>query len=144
MHSAHSVRVDDLLAEGAAREIRPLRDVENVGEGRLVDGAAVDGPEAAEDAEEGRFSAAVGADDEEMIALFEGEGEGGHEHVAVRGDDGHVDEGDVFALEHLAAALEHGGVAFSAAGRDEVLVELAGLDVVHDPEEGGYARGVAR
>jgi hypothetical protein len=53
-----------------------------------VHGAAVDGPEAAEDAEEGGLAAAVGADDEEVLALFEGEGEGFDEDVSVGGDDG--------------------------------------------------------
>jgi hypothetical protein len=56
-------------------------------EGRLVDGAAVDGPEAAEDAEERRLAAAVGADDEEMVAVGEGEGERLDEDVAVGRDD---------------------------------------------------------
>ena len=82
-HGADSVGVDDLLAEGAAREVWALGDVEDVAEGGLVDGAAVDGPEAAEDAEEGGLAAAVGADDEEVVALLEGEGEGFDEDVAV-------------------------------------------------------------
>ena len=39
-----------------------------------MDGAAaVDGPEAAEDAEEAAFAAAVGADDEEVVARVDGE-----------------------------------------------------------------------
>jgi len=86
-HRADAVRVDDLLAQRAAREVGALRDVKDVGEGRLVDGAAVDGPETAEDAEQGRLAAAVGADDEQVIALLEGEGEGLDEDVTVGGDD---------------------------------------------------------
>ena len=53
-----------------------------------MDSAAVGGPEAAEDAEEGGLAAAVGADDEEVVALLEGEGESLDEDVAVGGDDG--------------------------------------------------------
>lgn len=75
-HLAEGVGVDDLLAKGAAREIGALRDVEDGVKGRLIDGAAVDGPETAEDAEEGGFAAAVGANDEEMVAVLQGEGEG--------------------------------------------------------------------
>lgn len=91
-HLPHAVRVDDLLAEGAAGEVGALRDVEDGGGGGFVHGAAVDGPEAAEDAEEGGFAAAVGADDEEVVGGGDGEGEGGDEDVAVWGDDGDVCE----------------------------------------------------
>lgn len=72
-HVAEGVRVDDLLAEGAAGEVRPLWDVEDVRVGGFADGAAVYGPKAAEDAEEGGFAAAVGADDEEVVGWFDGE-----------------------------------------------------------------------
>jgi hypothetical protein len=86
-HSADAVGVDDLLTEGAAGEVGALGDVEDIGEGGLVDGAAVYGPETAEDAEEGRFATAVGADDEQMVALFERERECLDEDIAVGGDD---------------------------------------------------------
>ena len=62
-------------------------DVEDGGEGGLVDRAAVDGPQAAEDAEEGGFAAAVGADNEEVVALLEGEGERFNQDVTIGGDD---------------------------------------------------------
>jgi hypothetical protein len=60
---SQGVGVYDLLAEGAAGEVRPLGEVKDCVKGGLVDGASVDGPQAAEDAEEGRLAAAVGADD---------------------------------------------------------------------------------
>jgi hypothetical protein len=53
-----------------------------------VHGAAVHGPQAAEDAEEGRLAAPVGADDQKVVALLEGEGESWDKDVAVGGDDG--------------------------------------------------------
>lgn len=75
VHLAQSVRVDDLLAEGTARQVRALWDVEDFVEAGLFNGAAVDGPQAAEDAEERGFAASVGADDEEVVAGVDGEGE---------------------------------------------------------------------
>lgn len=62
-HDAEGVGVDDLLAEGARGEVGSLGHVEDLREGGFADCAAVDGPEAAEDAEEGGLAAAVGADD---------------------------------------------------------------------------------
>ena len=87
-HLPQRVRVDDLLAQRAAREVGPLRQVEDGGKGRLVDGAAVDRPQAAENAEERRLAAAVGADDKEMVAVLDGKGEGLDENVAVGRDNG--------------------------------------------------------
>lgn len=87
-HLPQRVRVDDLLAQGAARQVRALGEVEDGAKGRLVDCAAVDGPQPAEDTEEGRLAAAVGADDEEVVAVLEGEGEGFDEDVTVGRDDG--------------------------------------------------------
>lgn len=49
---------------------------------------AVDGPETAEDAEEGGLATAVGTDDEEMVAMFDGKGECLDEDITVGGDDG--------------------------------------------------------
>lgn len=89
-HLAERVWVDDLLAERAAGEVGPLGEVEDCVKGGFVDDAAVDGPEAAKDAEEGGLAAAVGADDEEVVAVGEGEGEGFDEDVAIGGDDGAV------------------------------------------------------
>ena len=51
-HNAERIWVDDLLTKRASREIRTLRDIEDLREGRFADGAAVDGPQAAKDAEE--------------------------------------------------------------------------------------------
>lgn len=141
-HLAGRVRVDELLAEGAAgEEVGALGDVGDVGAGAsgAADGAAVDGPEAAEDAEEGGFAAAVGADDEEVGARLDGEGERGDEGVAVGGDDGDRVELDGGALDGFAALLEGGGVG----GGGELLFKVAGLDVVDDGEEAGDAGGVA-
>ena len=75
-----------MLAEGAAGEVGALRDVEDIGVRGFFNGAAVDGPETAEDAEEGGFAAAVGADDEEVVGGLEGEGEGFDENVAIGGN----------------------------------------------------------
>ena len=72
-----------MLAQASAREVRALRDVENVSGRGFAHGATVDGPEAAEDTEEGGFAAAVGADDEEVSTGGNGEGEGTDEDVAV-------------------------------------------------------------
>ena len=66
-HLAQGVGVDDLLAERATGEVGSLGDVEDVRVGGFFDGATVDGPETAEDAEEGGFAAAIGADDEEVV-----------------------------------------------------------------------------
>ena len=115
--------------------------------GGFADGAAVDGPEAAEDAEEGGFAAAVGADDEEVVGGAEGEGEGGDEDVAVGGDYGDVDEFDVGGFDGGAAAGEDrvvgaGGDTVGGGG-DELFFEFAGLDVVDYGEKGGDTRGVA-
>lgn len=109
-HLAQAVGVDDLLAEGTAAEVGPLRDVEDVAVGWFVHGAAVDGPQAAEDAEEAAFAAAVGADDEEVLAGADGEGEGFDEDVAVGGDDGDGDEFYAGAFDRGAAGGEYGCV----------------------------------
>lgn len=74
--------------------------------------AAVDGPETAEDAEEGGFAAAVGADDEEMVARAHSEGKFANQHIAIWRDDGDVGELDVRTFGHGAAASEDGGVFF--------------------------------
>ncbi len=133
-HVPDRVRVDELLAQGPAREVGPLRDVEDGSVRRFAHRAAVDGPEAAEDAEEGGFAAAVGADDEEVRAGADGEGEGAHEDVAVGGDDGDRGEFDVRAWDGGAPFLEHGAVFGRRGGGDEFLFEVAGLDIVDHGE----------
>lgn len=55
-----------------------------------MDGAAVDGPQAAEDAKERGLAAAVGADDEKVVASLEGKGEGADKDVTIWGDDGAI------------------------------------------------------
>lgn len=50
-HLAKGVGVDNLLPEGAAREIRALRNVEDGMEGWLVDRASIDRPETTKNAE---------------------------------------------------------------------------------------------
>lgn len=52
-----------------------------------MDCATVDGPKPTKDAEKGGFAATVGADDEEMVTLFEGKGESFDKDVAIGGDD---------------------------------------------------------
>lgn len=73
-HLPQRVRVDNLLAERTTRQVWALREVENGVERRLVDRAAVDGPQATENAEERRLAAAVGAHDKQMVPLCQGEG----------------------------------------------------------------------
>lgn len=110
VHVAQGVRVDDLLAQAPAGEVRALRDVEDVGVRGFAHGAAVNGPEAAEDAEEGGFAAAVGADDEKVGASGDGEGEGGDKDVAIGGDDGDIPEFDDGGFNEGTAVVEDGGV----------------------------------
>ena len=124
-----------------------MRDIEDIGVWRFFDGAAVDGPETAEDAEEGGFAAAVGADDEEVVGGLEGEGEGFDEDVAIWGDYGDVDEFDIGGFDGGTAAGEDrgvgvGGVAVVGGGGDELLFEFAGLNVIDRGEKGGDTRGV--
>ena len=124
-----------------------MRDIEDIGVWRFFDGAAVDGPETAEDAKEGGFAAAVGADDEEVVGRLEGEGEPGDEDVAVWGDYWDVDEFDIGGFDGGAAAGEDRGVIVgivaAGGGGDELLFEFASLNVVDYGEEGGDTRGVA-
>ena len=61
-----------------------MGNVKDVAEGWFVDGAAVDGPEPAENAEERGLAAAVGPYDEKVVAVLEGEGQGFDEDVSVR------------------------------------------------------------
>ena len=117
-----------------------MGDVEDGGVRGFADGAGVDRPKAAEDAEEGGFAAAVGTDDEEVGARLDGEGEGGNEGIAVWGDDGDGGELDGGARDGLAAGFEEGGIC---GGGDEFLFEVVGLDVVDYGEEGRDAGGVA-
>ena len=74
-HGADGIGVDDLLAERAGTEVRPLGNVEDLGKWWFADCAAIDWPEAAENSEEGGFAAAVGTDYQDVIASFHGERE---------------------------------------------------------------------
>ena len=125
-----------------------MRDIEDIGVWRFLDGAAVDGPQAAEDAEEGGFAAAVGADNEKVVGGLEGEGKGFDENVAIWGDYWDVDEFNIGRFDGGAAAGEDrgvgvGGVAVIVGGRDELLFEFAGLNVIDYGEEGGNTRSIA-
>lgn len=55
-------RVQDLVAQGAPHEVRPLREVEDVAAGGADDGAAREGPQLGEDAEEGGLTAEEGGE----------------------------------------------------------------------------------
>ena len=61
------MRVDDLVAERAQREVRPLRDEDELVRGRLAHDAAVHGPQPAQDPEERRHAAPVWPDDEQVL-----------------------------------------------------------------------------
>ncbi len=87
-HVAERIRVDDLLAQRAGAKIWALGDVEDLGEGGFADCAAIDGPETAEDTEEGRFTTAIGTDNKDVITALHGEGEGFYEDAAAGCDDG--------------------------------------------------------
>ena len=126
-----------------------MRDVEDVRVWRFFDGAAVDGPETAEDAEKGGFAAAVGADDEKVVGGLEGEGEGFDEDVAIGGDYWDVDEFDIGGFDGGTAAGEDrgvgvgGGAVVVGGGGDEFLFEFSGLNIINYGEEGGDTRSVA-
>ena len=142
VHFAQGVGIYDLLAQGAAAEVGPLGDVEDGARGGFADGTAIDGPEAAEDAEQGGFAAAVRANDEEMVTGLDGKVEGAYEDVAVGGDNRDVDEFNIKALDDGATAGEDRGVG-GVGGAHEAFLEVASGDIVHDFEEGRDARGVA-
>ena len=127
-----------------------MRDIEDIGVWRFFDGAAVDGPETAENAEKGGFAAAVGADDEEVVGGLEGEGEGFDEGVAIWRDYWDVDKFDIGGFDGGAAAGEDRGVGIGGVavivvrgGGDDLLFEFAGLNVIDYGEEGGNTRSVA-
>lgn len=65
------MRVDDLVSERSVGEVGPLRDVEDLLDGRLGELAALGGPELAEDSEEGGLSAAVRSGDEQVHAWLD-------------------------------------------------------------------------
>ena len=67
LHLFHRVGIDDLVAEAADRHVGPLRDVEHVVGGGLVEFAAVDGPEAAQYAEQGTLATPVRTSDEQVL-----------------------------------------------------------------------------
>ena len=94
MYVANSIWVDDLLAERAPGEVGALWDVENVFEIRLLDCAAVNGPEPAKDAEEGRFPATVRTNNEEVLAWIDGEGEFLNQYIPIWRDDRNIGELD--------------------------------------------------
>ena len=57
----------DLVAQRAQREVRPLRNEDELVRGRLVHDAAVHGPQPAQDPEERRLAASVRAYDEQVL-----------------------------------------------------------------------------
>lgn len=52
-HYVEGIWVDDLLAERTRAEVGSLRDIENLGQRGFANGAAINGPKAPEDSEEG-------------------------------------------------------------------------------------------
>src|SRR3569833_3573816 len=65
------------------------------------------------------------------------------EEGADQDDYSHINKLDILALHHLAPPPEDGLVALGPLAGDELLVEAAGLDVVHDVEKAGDAGRVA-
>ena len=102
-HLRNSVRVDDLVAQRAEGEVRSLWDVSELGGGRLVHDASVHGPQATENAEEGRLAAAVRAHDEQVLSGPDVEAELANEDIAIRRDDRHVLEAHLGLLDDLAS-----------------------------------------
>jgi hypothetical protein len=150
-HLRPRVRVDDLVAQGAEGEVWALGDVGELVCWWLGDGSAyfqkfqeevsveapkrrrfrrtVDGPKAAEDAEEGGFAGSVAcdreeqrqakaplrsrgraltSDDEQMVARLDVEAESLDQDVPVGRDDGNVVEDDlVIRVDEPASALQN-------------------------------------
>ena len=67
LHVLSAMRVDDLVAERAQREVRPLRNEDKLVRGGLAHDAAVHGPQPAQDPEERRLAAPVRPDDEQVL-----------------------------------------------------------------------------
>ena len=88
-----------MVAEGAGGEVGALGDVEEFVHVRAFEYSAGEGPEPAEDAEEGALAAAVGSADDCVHASVYFEGDLWDEDVAVGGDDGYfVEDDEVFGL----------------------------------------------
>ena len=75
-HLGWRVRVDDLVSQRAERQVRPLGDVRKVVRRRLVDGPTENGPEAAENPEHRALTAAVRANNEQVVAPLDAERHG--------------------------------------------------------------------
>jgi len=101
--------VDDLVAEGADAEVGPLgqeHDAVGADAARAADEAAVDGPEACDDAGNGGFADAVGAREQEVVAGSDDDGEGFDESVAAEGEDCGSDDGDGFEPNAVEAFVD--------------------------------------
>jgi hypothetical protein len=142
-HLTQVIRVNDLLAQCAARKIRSLRDVEYIFERRFANRTAVYRPQASQDSEKTGFSATIGSDDKEVVAGLYGERQGAHKDVSVGRNDRHVDKLNVFAFCDGTAITQNGGVLLGVCRRYELLLKAAGLDVIDNIEEGGNTRGVS-
>ena len=109
-HVHGRVRVDDLVAQSADAEVRPLREEHDAVVGGAAAGArheaAVDGPQPGEEAGDGGLAGAVGARDEEVVAGAEDEGEGVDERGAGVGEDGGGDDGGVFEADAGVAFVD--------------------------------------
>jgi len=103
-----------------------------------VHNTTIYGPESAQDSEEGRFPAPVGADDEEVHAGLDFESEFWDEDVSVRRDDGDFVEFNGGGVDYFAAGLEDIGMVMGGFGMrggggrgDEVLFKVARADIGH-------------
>ena len=67
LHVFPAVRIDHLVTERAQREVRPLRNEDELVCGGLAHDAAVHGPQPAQDPEERRLAAPVRPDDEQVL-----------------------------------------------------------------------------
>eukprot|EP00166_Cyanidium_caldarium_P006427 ctg_940.g412 len=102
-HVAGGQRVDDLLAQRAQRQVRPLRHVEHAVIGWTVQRAAVQRPQSAQHPEQRRLAAAVRPGDEHIGAGRCVDGQSLHQQRAVRRDDIHVLEADEIHIVHQTA-----------------------------------------
>jgi len=67
VHIHFGVGIDHLVPKSAKREIRSLGDKDELGSGGFVYDASVDWPQATQDSEQRGFTAAVRANDEQVL-----------------------------------------------------------------------------
>jgi len=118
-----SVGVDQLVTQGAVREVGSLRDVENLVSLGLVDGTSSGGPELSENTEERTLTAAVRASNHKVHAFLDLEAHLLDESVTIRGNNWDINELYPVANNKLGLSLEvlEADNLFSLLGDDLLL-----------------------